>query len=698
MRIRKLTRRAALGVGLASAGALVAACAAPAAPTATAPASPAKPAAAPATPAAAAPTQAPAAAAAPAAKPTAAPAAAAPAAAPAPGQYKDAPDLAQLVKDGKLPPVDQRLPKKPLVITPIEKVGMYGGAWRTATTGPSDNPWFSRTLGYETLLRWDVEWKKLYPNIAESYEVSPDGKTFTFKLREGMRWSDGKPFTADDIVFSINDVMLNKEITPAPQPWMVTAGKVGKVEKVDAVTFKLTFEHPNGTLLKRMAMNGAGHWIVQAEYGKQFHVKYSQASVEKAVADQKLANTGELFNKMSGNLPGLGTAAWYNPDMPVLHPWIVTTPLGKGSRVVAKRNPYFWKVDPSGNQLPYLDEVVYDQVEKVDTITLKALNGEIDMMDRHLNTPSNKSVFIDNKAKGGYELFAETPDSMNTFTILFNYNHKDKVLRDIIQNTKFRIGLSHAINRKEIIDLVYFGQGQPWQAAPLKDSPYFHERLATQYLTYDVALANKTLDEAGLDKKGPDGIRLRPDGKPLQMSFEMVNTNPAWVDVGEQLKKYWKAVGFDITIKAEERALRQTRVTAADHDVTNWGGDGGIDAIIGPYWYLPFASFNSHATQWALWYESGGTKGEEPPAPAKKQFDLYEQVKITVDDAKQRALMKELLDVAADQFWIMGISTPAESYGIVKNNFKNVPKHMFASGQEYSNPGAAMPEQFFIQK
>jgi peptide/nickel transport system substrate-binding protein len=678
MRAGRLSRRRTLLVGVTSFGALAAAVAC--APQTPAPS--AEPAATPAGQAgqagqAGAPTT---------------------AAGAAPGKYKESPDLAAQVKDGKLPPVEQRLPKEPMVITPIDKVGAYGGTWRTGTLGPSDNPWFDRTLGYESLVRWDVDWKNMVPDIAKKYEVSPDGKSFTFYLREGMKWSDGKPFTADDIVFSIQDVLLNKDITPAVPAWFVTAGKPGRVEKLDQYSFRLSFDLPNGTLLKRMCMNGAGNWIIQAEYGKKFHAAYSKDAVDKLVADQKLPGWGDLFNKMTGNAPGTGYAGWYNTELPVLHPWMIATGLGQGPRAVAKRNPYFWKVDPSGNQLPYLDEVVYDVVEKVDTLTLKALNGEIEMMDRHVNTPANKSVFIDNKAKANLDLFTEIPDSMNTFTVLFNFNHKDPVLRDIIQNINFRIALSLAVNRKELIDLVYFGQGEPWQAAPLKQSPYYHERLASQYLDYDVAKANQMLDQIGLDKKGPDGIRLRPDGKPLSMTWEVSNTSQQWIDTAEQFKKYWGAVGVDIGVKSEERGLRQQRVTTADHDVTNWGGDGGIDAILGPYWYMAFASFNSHATQWALWYESNGAKGEEPSEPAKKQMELYEQVKTTAEDAKQKELMKQLLDIAADQFWIMGVSTPGESYGIVKNNFKNVPKQMYASGQEYSNPGASMPEQYFMQK
>ncbi|HEV8635688.1 MAG TPA: ABC transporter substrate-binding protein [Chloroflexota bacterium] len=692
MRTRTLSRRTAIGVGLGAVGAIVAACA---------PAPVSTPAPAPTKPAAAAPTPAPTTAPAPAGQPTTGPATAPTAAgAAAPGKYREAPELAQLVKDGKLPPIEQRLPKEPMVITPIEKVGVHGGQWRTGTTGTSDTAWFGRTIGYESLVRWDAEWKQLVPNVAKKYEVSPDGKTFTFYLREGMKWSDGEPHTADDYIFWYEDVVQNTDVTP-PQlrpAWFTTAGKPGRFEKVDQYAFKMVFEHPNGTLLKRLAMLGGGDWIAQAKYAKKFHLKYNKEAVEKMTADQKLPNWGQLYNKMTGSQPGVGRSLWYNPEQPSLLGWLVVNPLGQGSRVVVRRNPYYWKVDPDGNQLPYLGEVVYDVVEKVDTLVLKALNGEIDMMDRHIATDTNKAVFTDNKAKGNYDFFTTVPDSMNQFIVLFNFNHKDKGLRDVIHNQKFRIGLSHAINRKEIIETVFFGKGEPWQAAPRKESPFFHERLATQYLEYDLAKANTLLDEAGLDKKGSDGIRLRPDGKPLTLTFETLTTSQPWIDTLELLKKYWKAVGVEINIKPEERGLRQQRVTAADHDVTNWGGDGGIDAILGPYWYFAFASFNSHATQWALWYESNGQKGEEPTPPAKKQTELYDQIKITPEESKQRDLMRQLLDVAADQFWIMGIATPGEGYGIVKNNFKNVPKRMFASGQEYCNPGATMPEQYYMAK
>lgn len=611
------------------------------------------------------------------------------------GQYKEAPSLAAQVKAGKLPPVEQRLPKNPMVITPIDKVGQYGGTWHSAMLGTADTPWFERTIGYEAPDRWDVDWKNLVPDICSKWDVSPDGTEFTWYLREGLKWSDGVPATADDLVFWYNDVLLNKDITPTIPDWFKVGGEPGKIEKVDDHTFKMTFSKPAGLLLKDLAMLGTGMFWPQAKYAKQYHIKYNKDAVEKMVNDQKLSDWATLYNKMVGTTVGLGRANWYNANVPCLYPWVVTQPLGKGTHVIAQRNPYYWKVDTQGNQLPYLDTYDSEVVAKADVMVLKALNGEIDMQARTIATNANKAAFVQHESKGKYHFFTLKSDSMNTFIVLFNFNHKDPVLRKIFQDINFRIGLSYALNRKDIINTVYFSQGEPWQAAPLKESNFYNEKLASQYLDYDVDKANQYLDKAGLTKKDANGIRLRPDGKPLSFTFESTS---GWIDTLGLVKKQWKAVGVDILVKSEDRSLRATRMLGAEHDVTCWGGDGGMDAILGPYWYMAYASFNCFAPLWALWWESGGKKGEEPNAPAKKQQQLYDQIRTTADLNKQKDLMNQILDIAQQQFWIIGCNTPSVGYGIVKNDFMNVPKEMWSSGQEYTNPGASMPEQYFIDK
>ncbi|MBI2940659.1 MAG: ABC transporter substrate-binding protein [Chloroflexi bacterium] len=696
---RRLTRRqfVTAGMGTLAIGAIAASCspAAPVIPTATpapkpAAEAPPKPAAAPTqAPAkpAAAPTQAPAK---PAAAPTAAPAAkptAAPAAA-APGAFNEAPDLAAEVKAGKLPPVADRLPREPMVVTPNEKVGTYGGRWRSGLLGKSDSPWISRTMGNEPLLRWSQDLTKVIPNVARSWTVSADGKEFTFYLRQGMRWSDGKPHTADDFEFWFNDIILNDEITKVKPTWLKAGGKLPKFEKLGDYAFKLTYEKPHGLLLNWMATNTM-FWR-PAHYAKQFHIKYNKDAVEKMVKDLKLQDWVALWTAK--------VSQWFdNPACPTVFPWVVTVPPGQTTQMQVKRNPYYWKVDTANNQLPYIDELVYPIAEKVDVLVLKGVAGEIDMMDRHIATPETKAVFTDNKAKGGYDFFTVKYAWESPAVIALNLTHKDPVLRDIFQNKKFRIALSHAINRKEVIDTIYIGDGQPRQPAPLDESPHFHEKLAYQYLQYDPATSNKLLDEIGLTKRGADNMRLRPDGKPLFFTTEVIAAFEPWAQIMEMVSKYWKAVGVNSGVKVFERSVFYQRKQARDHDAGVWTGADSIQIVMDPRWYMPFSEESIFGIGWAQWWMSGGKTGVEPPPAAKKQQQLYDQLTETVDAAKQKAIVKEILDIGAEEFWCMGITKYYKGWGIVKNNFKNLPKEVW-QWHLSNSPAQTNPEQYYFQK
>ena len=129
-------------------------------------------------------------------------------------KYKESPALAEQVKAGKLPPVEQRLPSEPLVVPVVERVGQYGGVWRRAFLGPADANNYVRVV-YDALVRHSPDGGKIEPKIAAGWESSKDFKQWTIKLRPGAKWSDGAPFTADDIVFWYQDVLLNKDLVPA---------------------------------------------------------------------------------------------------------------------------------------------------------------------------------------------------------------------------------------------------------------------------------------------------------------------------------------------------------------------------------------------------------------------------------------------------------------------------------------------------
>jgi ABC-type transport system substrate-binding protein len=603
---------------------------------------------------------------------------------------REAPSLAKLVKAGDLPPVAKRLPKEPLVVQPTEKVGVYGGTWNTALLGPADAAWLDRTIGYDNLTRWDPEFSKVVPNVAKSVEPNADGSEYTITLREGMHWSDGEPFTADDLVFANEDVTRNDKLTPVPPDNPAT------FEKVDEVTVRVTFERPNGLFPEEQAQAGGSGLVSKPfHYLKTFHEKYNP-DIDALVEQEGVADWVELFNRKGAGIEGTPyNARWMNPDLPTLCPWHIDNALGEGTRLTASRNPYYWKTDPDGSQLPYIDQVRFQVITDPEVMLLRAGNGDFDMHGRHINEPRNKPVLARNRQTGDYDFFDTVPASMNNLMIAFNLSHNDPVKREIFQNKDFRIGLSHAINRDELITAVFQGQGEPWQAAPRKESEFYLEKLATQYLAYDVDLANEHLDKAGYAERDGENRRLGPDGEPIQFDVETATgLSPTQVDALELIRGYWNEVGITMRIKAEDRALFYTRKEANKHDVAIWGGDGGLnDAILDPRWYFPFSQESNYAIAWANWY-NGDSPAMKPPPATRKQMELYDELTASPDPATRRDLFMQILEIAADEFYAIGTILPAQGYGIVKNTFHNVPKSM-PNAYVYPTPGPTNPEQYY---
>ena len=602
----------------------------------------------------------------------------------------EAPSLAAQVKAGKLPPVKQRLPKEPLVVKPTKEIGSYGGTWRTALLGPADAAWLDRTIGHDNLTRWDPTFKEVIPNVAKSVEASSDGREYTITLRAGMRWSDGEPFTADDLVFANQDVARNKKLTPVPPDNPAT------FEKVDDVTVRVTFERPNGLFPQEEAQPGGSDLVSRPfHYLKKFHEKYNP-DIAALVKEEGTADWVELFNRKGALIEGTPyNARWMNPDLPTLCAWHIDKALGDGTRLVARRNPYYWKTDPEGSQLPYIDEVAFQVITNPEVMLLKAGNGEFDMHVRHINEPRNKPVLARNRETGRYKFFETVPASMNDLMIALNLSHPDPVKREIFQNKDFRIGLSYAINRKELITAAFQGQGTPWQAAPSKQSEYYVEELATQYTAFDVDKANEHLDKAGYAERDGQNRRLGPDGKPIQFDVEVATgLSPTQTDGLELVRGYWSKVGIEMRVKAEDRALFYTRKEANQHDANVWGGDGGLnDAILDPRWYFPFSQESNYAIAWANWY-NGDTPAMKPPPATQKQMELYDKLEASPDEAERHELFMQILKITQEEFYAIGTSLPARGYGIVKETFHNVPESM-PNAYVYPTPGPTNPEQYY---
>jgi peptide/nickel transport system substrate-binding protein len=604
--------------------------------------------------------------------------------------YHQAPSLDDKVASGELPPVEQRLPTDPMVVTPLEGTGQYGGTWHMGTRGGGDEVIYVRTVAYQNLLRWNTDWTAVIPDVAKSYDVNDAGTVFTFHLRDGMKWSDGQPFTADDILFVINDVYKNAEIYPAVPTWLTSGGKPVDAEKIDDYTVQFTFAAPSGLFIQNLATPNGSAMVAQPKhYLSQFHKSYADAAtLDGLVQAAGVDGWVSLFNQKGGSAAGKPNTLWNNADLPTIDPWMVVSPLGPdATQVQLTRNPYFYAVDTDGNQLPYIDNVVYDVGSDVQTLVLKALNGDIDMQDRHIATNTNRAVFFDNQEKGGYHFYETVPSSSNVMVISLNLTNPDPVKREIYQNKDFRIGLSEAINRQEIIDVIYVGQGQPYQAAPRPQSPLYNEKLATQYTNFDVADANAELDKV-VPNKDSEGFRLLPNGDRLVIAMEVIPTLfPEWPDELQLIKGYWANVGIDMEEVVEDRDAFYNRKGANQHDAAIWGGDGGLEVILEPRWYFPFSNESNYAEAWQYWFnDSTDTRAEEPPDIVKQQMDLYNQLRSTADQDGQNALMNQILDIAADQFYAIGIALPANGYGIVKNNMHNVPNTILQA-YLYPSPG-----------
>lgn len=608
--------------------------------------------------------------------------------------YSEAPILAEAVAAGTLPPLAERLPQIPLVVEPLQ-LGEYGGTWRRLMTGVGDDGNLERTVSYDGLVRWDTSYDQVIPNVAERWDVSADGREFTFYLRPDMKWSDGMPFTAEDIRFWYEDVANNEEINPGGMDFLIVGGETATFTVIDDYTVKFSFAEPAGLFLSKLA----AQWGVQVvyyarHYFEQFHPTYN----ENVVADAQAAGFDNWVTYFQNNGGDHYNPSRWSPQVPTLDPWMAQNSLQSDTtQLILVRNPYYFKVDPTGKQYPYLDSVTFDVVPETENMVLRAANGEVDMQERHINSLDNRAFFVDNQEKGDYKFFELVSAGSNSSVLQLNQTSNNPALRTIFQNRDFRVALSYAINRQEMIDTLYFGTTTASQPAPLVGTPLYNETLAKQYTEYNVETANQMLDAAGFDQVNSDGIRLDAEGNPISfvMGFSASPTDAA--KVMEFVQRYWRAVGIDMQPRELPREAFDEMVYSNSHDAVLWGGEGGFRPIGSPTNFMPYDNNSWYATAWGIWSEFPNDPIAEEPtnAGALRQIELYDQIKQTADQDEQNKLMSEILDIAAEEFWVIGISTTESTFGIVKNNFFNVPSTMPLSW-EWPTPAPANTFTFFF--
>ena len=602
-------------------------------------------------------------------------------------RVREAPMLAELVKQGKLSPVDKRLPKQPKVIDVVEEIGQYGGDWNMAWLGVVE-PWgFDRTT-IEGLIQFNWNGTKLVPNLAYKWTMSKDGKVFTFYLREGLKWSDGEPYTADDILFLIEDVYGNKDLTPTFPDWLVVNGKPGQVKKLNDYTIQFTFSGPYATFPMKIADWGALDGFPK-HYFKQFHPKYiSKEKLDELAKKEGFANWAQLFLSKDDLVA--------NPDRPTIKAWKVTTKPGV-TRTIFERNPYYWKVDPEGNQLPYIDRMIWTEVGDPEMVLMKAIAGEIDYQTWRIGTAWYKyQLLMANREKGGYRILQYTHADGAACLIMPNYNCAgDPVVKKLFHDKQFRFALSLAINREEMNELVYDGLGQPWQASFVPGVPYYDEEWSKAYVEYDPKKAEALLDEMGL-KKGPDGIRLRPDGKKLSLVIECVadprRTKPLELVVG-----YWRAIGIDASLKSWERSLYEQRDAANLVQIKTWDNfDRQFpNFILDPRRVVPYATGSDVPfTEYARWYATGGKQGEKPPEEFRRLQELWDIARTTPDPKERDRAAREIVKLHKENIFLIGTVARMPFLVIAKNNFRNVPEKFISDWM----PRWDQPQQFFIKR
>ncbi len=612
-------------------------------------------------------------------------------------KFNESPMLKSRVTAGELPVVEKRLPEEPAVVKPMEEIGQYGGTWHTGTEekkGGSDQlaMWFFM----ENLLQWDLGLNSIRAHVAKSYDISDDGRVLTFYLRKGMKWSDGAPFTADDIMFWWEDIILNKELTPKFPGWLIAGGEPIEVRKVDDNTVKFVFAVPSPLFVKVFAKAYTpGRCILfPKHYLKQFHPRYTSAeTLKEEMEKEKFDHWYELFAaKMDW---------WVNPEKPAISAWKLSAPISATGITQLERNPYYWQVDTAGNQLPYIDKVQVIFMTDRSIYVMKVISGEIDIHDWCVGMNVKEySLFMQNREEGNYRVFKYPGTETNVFGMNFNLQHKDPVLRKIFRDRRFRAAMSHAINRQKIINIVYLGiPEEPSQPSPLPTLKYYYEPLAKAYIEYDPAKANQLLDEMGLDRRDKDGYRLRPDGKRLSITIDVLSRKTSYVSATEMIKKDWEALGIDVAIKSMNDGLFFARIEAIEFDVITYFGCGGGGVPLLQIWdFIP-----ARLWQWGEWYNSKGEEGEEPPPEVKHQMELYIQLTTTVDEAKRAELFRQILEISAKNLYVLGLCHPAPGALAVRNRVRNVPDPAdpvagWNMDWNLGGCGVAIPSQFYIKE
>ena len=606
---------------------------------------------------------------------------------PALAQMGEPPMLRLDVSTGKLPPLEQRLPQPPLVVR-MAQPGRHGGTLHSLV-GRSRDTRLLVVYGYARLVAYDREFN-LVPDILESYEVK-DGRVFTLKLRKGHRWSDGNPFTSEDFRYYWEDVATNKELSPAGPPRdLLVEEQLPKFEVLSDTVVRYTWHKPNPHFLPRQA--GASPLFIYrpAHYLKPHHKKYSE-KVRKADAEGTAKRRWSAVHNRMDNLYESD-----NPELPTLQPWMNTTK-PPADRFVAVRNPYFHRVDENGRQLPYIDRFVL-AVADPKLIPAKTGAGETDLQARDVHF-NNYTFLKQGEQKNGYRTLLWRPGKGAHFAIFPNLNTNDPVWRQLVRDVRFRRALSLAIDRSLVNQVLYFGLAIESNNTVLPQSPLFREAYRDRWAKYDRKQAMQLLDELGL-KRGRDGIRRLPDGRPLEIIVETAGESTEQTDVLELIRETWREVGIKLFTKPSQREAFRNRVFSGETVISVWSGleNGLATPDNSPDELAPTSQTQLQWPKYGQHVETGGKSGEAVDIPeAKELARLYAAWLASGTRQERERIWHAMLELHAEQQFTIGVVSGVPQPVVARQTLMNVPEQGMYNWDPGAFFGIYRPDTFWFK-
>lgn len=565
--------------------------------------------------------------------------------------------------------MSERLPEEPLVVdmeASGRQSGRYGGALHSLVTSVADTKLLV-VYGYARLVGYGPD-LELRPDILSDYSVE-EGRIFTFKLRKGHRWSDGHPFTSEDFRYFWEDVALNPELSPGgPPAAMRVNGELPKFEVLDSETVRYTWSAPNPRFLPRIS--GAYPLLIYrpAHYLKNFHEEYAgPEDLASRTRAARVENWAALHERR-GNLYRLD-----NPDLPTLQPWVLRN-RPPTERFHATRNPYFHRVDASGKQLPYIDEI-FLAVTSTTLIPAKASSGGSDLQARGLNFADIPLLRLSEESAGYRTLLWD--QGIGTQLALYpNLNTNDPVWRELFRDVRFRRALSMGIDRELINQVLYFGLAVPSQNTVLPASGMFDPSFRERWAQYDPAAANALLDELGLTGRDRQGTRLLPDGRPMHLIVETAGESDEQTDTLELIGFAWESLGIKTFVKPRQRDVVRGRISSGETLMSVWTGLSKAVATPGtePEELAPHHRFNPLWPKWGAYEQSDGNAGEATDLPeVRRLLDLLARWNLSVDRDERQAIWREMLEIHADQVFTLGTVSGVPQPIVVSKELVNLP-------------------------